>query len=61
MEHDYISIGIVFVVSLGIAALWLAWRLRLPAIVLLAAAGILAGPVFGLVNRASSLESFCAR
>ncbi|MEL6215247.1 MAG: cation:proton antiporter, partial [Pseudomonadota bacterium] len=55
MEHDYISIGIVFVVSLGIAAQWLAWRLRLPAIVLLAAAGILAGPVFGLVDPSEQL------
>lgn len=55
MQHDYVSIGIVFVVALGIAAQWLAWRLRLPAIVLLAAAGILAGPVFGLVDPSEQL------
>ena len=55
MDHDYISIGIVFVVALGIAAQWLAWRLRLPAIVLLAAAGIFAGPVFGLVDPSAQL------
>jgi len=36
--------------ALGIAAQWLAWRFRLPAIVLLSAAGLLAGPVFGVIN-----------
>lgn len=38
------------VVVLGVAAQWLAWRIRLPAIVLLLAIGILAGPVSGLLN-----------
>lgn len=33
--------------ALGLAAQWLAWRARLPAIVLLLAAGFLAGPVTG--------------
>ncbi|MEL6870684.1 MAG: sodium:proton antiporter [Pseudomonadota bacterium] len=55
MHEDYISIGIVFVVGLGITAQWLAWKMRLPAIVLLAAAGILAGPVFGLVDPSEQL------
>ncbi|MEO0575213.1 MAG: sodium:proton antiporter [Pseudomonadota bacterium] len=55
MHEDYISIGIVFVVGLGIAAQWLAWKMRLPAIVLLAAAGIMAGPVFGLVDPSEQL------
>ena len=35
---------------LGVGAQWLAWRLRLPAIVLMLAAGILAGPVFGILD-----------
>lgn len=34
----------------GVAAQWLAWRLQLPAIVLLLVAGALAGPVTGLVQ-----------
>ncbi len=55
MHEDYISIGIVFVVSLGIAAQWLAWKLRLPAIVLLAAAGLIAGPGLGLIDPSAQL------
>ncbi len=35
---------------LGIGSQWLAWRLRLPAIVLMLLAGILAGPVTGLIH-----------
>ena len=36
--------------ALGIGSQWLAWRLRLPAIVLMLAAGLIAGPGFGLIN-----------
>ncbi len=36
--------------ALGVGAQWLAWRLRLPAIVLMLVAGLLAGPVFGILN-----------
>ena len=36
--------------ALGIGAQWLAWRTQLPAIVLMLAAGILAGPIFGVMN-----------
>src|SRR5690606_1783473 len=32
----------------GVAAQWLAWRFRLPAIVLMLAAGLMLGPVTGL-------------
>ncbi len=31
-------------------AQWLAWRLRIPAIVLLTLTGVLVGPVFGLIR-----------
>lgn len=41
---------IVLIFSLGILAQWLAWRLRLPAIVLFAAAGLLIGPIMQWVN-----------
>jgi CPA1 family monovalent cation:H+ antiporter len=36
--------------ALSLAAHWLAWRLRLPAIVFLLAAGIVAGPLTGWLN-----------
>jgi len=35
---------------LGIGSQWLAWRWRLPAIVLMLAAGLLAGPGLQLIN-----------
>ncbi|KMK67396.1 sodium/proton antiporter, CPA1 family [Puniceibacterium sp. IMCC21224] len=43
-------LGFALVGSLGVGSQWLAWRLRLPAIVLMLLAGLLAGPVFGLLN-----------
>lgn len=41
---------LVLVVSLGVAAQWIAWRLRLPAIVLFLVAGVIVGPLFGFVR-----------
>ncbi|MCP5524583.1 MAG: sodium:proton antiporter [Verrucomicrobiales bacterium] len=42
------SIGVILL--LGIGAQWLAWRLRLPSILLLLIAGVVGGPVFGWVK-----------
>jgi len=36
--------------ALGVGAQWLAWRLNLPAIVLMLVAGLLVGPVFGFLD-----------
>lgn len=36
--------------ALGVGSQWLAWRLRMPAIVLMLGAGLLAGPVFGVLD-----------
>lgn len=47
-EHFLISITTIFV--FGIGAQWIAWRFNLPAILLLLIAGILAGPVFTLLD-----------
>ncbi|RWZ58883.1 sodium:proton antiporter [Halobacillus fulvus] len=35
---------------LGVGSQWVAWRFRLPAIVVMSIAGLLAGPVLGLMN-----------
>lgn len=43
-------LGFALVGALGVGSQWLAWRLRLPAIVLMLLAGLLVGPVFGLLN-----------
>ncbi|MEL6922362.1 MAG: cation:proton antiporter, partial [Pseudomonadota bacterium] len=48
MEH--IAIKLAFIGGAGIAAQWLAWRFRLPAIVLLLAAGFIAGPMTGFID-----------
>ncbi|MEZ5795025.1 MAG: cation:proton antiporter [Defluviimonas sp.] len=40
---------------LGVGSQWLAWRLRLPAIVLMLAAGILVGPVLGFFEPARDI------
>jgi NhaP-type Na+/H+ or K+/H+ antiporter len=47
-QHLVVNLGLI--VALGIAAQWLAWRLRVPAIILLVAAGLAVGPVFGWVH-----------
>ncbi|MEZ4696473.1 MAG: cation:proton antiporter [Rhodothermales bacterium] len=46
---ESILIGIVSVIVLGIGAQWLAWRLRIPSILLLLVVGFTAGPVTGLL------------
>ncbi len=48
--HEHLLIGLAAIIALGIGAQWLAWRLRLPAILLLLIAGVVVGPVAGLVN-----------
>lgn len=45
---------------LGVGAQWVAWRLKVPAIVLMLAAGILAGPVFGVLDPARDMGTLMA-
>ena len=45
-----ILIDATIVIILGIGAQWLAWRFRLPSILLLLVAGFIAGPVTGLLS-----------
>jgi len=48
--------GFIVIVSvLGISAQWLAWRFRLPAILLLSLAGLAAGPWLGLIKPGEQL------
>jgi len=47
-HHDLISLGSIVV--LGIAAQWLAWRLKFPSIILLLCFGLIAGPLTGFIN-----------
>lgn len=43
-------VGLASIIVLGIGAQWLAWRLKLPSILLLLLSGFVAGPVTGLVD-----------
>ncbi|MFN1836183.1 cation:proton antiporter [Balneola sp. MJW-20] len=47
---EYILIGLASVIALGISAQWIAWKFKLPAILMLLGFGIVAGPVTGLLD-----------
>ena len=50
MMNEFIIIGITGIVFLGILAQWLGWRFRIPGILLLSLAGLVAGPVTGFLD-----------
>ena len=56
IEQAATSLGTVpavaLVGALGVGSQWLAWRLQLPAIVLMLVAGVLVGPVLGILDPA---------
>ncbi len=41
--------------ALGVGSQWLAWRMRMPAIVLMLVAGVLVGPTFGVLDPAHDI------
>lgn len=45
-----ITIALILMVFLGVLSQWVGWWLRIPAIVMFLITGVLAGPVFGLVD-----------
>lgn len=47
---ENLLVGLASILILGISAQWLAWRLRLPSILLLLIFGFLAGPATGLLD-----------
>lgn len=48
--HQNVVIGLAVIVVLGIVAQWLAWRFKIPAILMLLVFGFVAGPVTGLIH-----------
>jgi NhaP-type Na+/H+ or K+/H+ antiporter len=50
MMSEHLLLGLAAIIVLGIVAQWLAWRLHLPAILLLLIFGIIAGPLTGILN-----------
>lgn len=49
MAH-HLSLILITIVALGVFSQWVAWLLRMPAIVLFLISGVLAGPVLGVIN-----------
>ncbi|UCG54347.1 MAG: sodium:proton antiporter [Dehalococcoidia bacterium] len=47
---ENLLLGLASIIVLGIGAEWLAWRLRLPSILLLLIFGFIAGPITGFLN-----------
>lgn len=50
IEIESLMIKITLIGLLGVGAQWIAWRINKPAIALMLFAGIIAGPVLGLLN-----------
>ncbi len=48
--QESIIIGLAIIIFLGITAQWLAWRFKIPAILLLLIFGFVAGPLTGLIR-----------
>ncbi|WP_318614928.1 sodium:proton antiporter [Sporosarcina sp. YIM B06819] len=52
---DSLLFDLMLVVLIGILSQWVAWRFRMPAIVVMSVAGLLVGPIFGLINPKESM------
>lgn len=52
---DTLLFDLMLVVLIGILSQWIAWRFRMPAIVVMSVAGLLVGPVFNMVNPQASM------
>lgn len=48
-------ISVVVILGLGIFSQWLAWRIQWPSIVIMSIAGLLIGPILGLINPSEAL------
>lgn len=47
---EHLLLGLASIIVVGTAAQWIAWRVRIPSILLLLIFGFVAGPVTGLIN-----------
>ncbi|NYF23416.1 sodium:proton antiporter [Sporosarcina sp. JAI121] len=47
---DSLLFDLMLVVLIGILSQWVAWKFRMPAIVIMSVAGLLVGPIFGFIN-----------
>ncbi len=52
---DSLLFDLMLVILIGILSQWVAWKYRMPAIVVMSVAGLLVGPIFGLINPKESM------
>lgn len=52
---DNLLFELMLILFLGVSSQWVAWRYRLPAIVVMSVVGLLAGPIFGIINPEENL------
>lgn len=48
--YEHLLIGVAAIIALGILSYWIAWRIHLPAILILLIVGFIAGPLTGFLN-----------
>jgi len=48
--YEHLLIGVAAIIALGIFSYWIAWRIHLPAILILLIVGFIAGPLTGFLN-----------
>lgn len=48
--HESLLIGVTAIIALGILSYWIAWRIHLPAILILLIVGFIAGPMTGFLD-----------
>ena len=56
--QEHIVLAVTLIGVLGIGAQWLGWKFNLPAIVLMSIAGLLVGPVFGILQPEETFGDF---
>ncbi len=54
MAH-HLSLLLISIIALGVFSQWIAWSLRMPAIVLFLVSGVMAGPVLGWMNPSADI------
>lgn len=52
---DSLLFDLMFVILIGMLSQWIAWKYRMPAIVVMAVAGLIVGPIFGWINPQQSM------
>src|SRR5690606_1752124 len=51
---DSLLFDLMLILFLGVLSQWIAWRLQLPAIVMMSIAGLIVGPFFGIISPSES-------